>query len=49
MQVTCNWTVPFRPHALPIAVRQLTKFGPAPKLENPDKEWHQVEHLTKSY
>lgn len=48
-----NWLVPFRPRATlsfhidghfeDLAVRQLTKFGPAPKLEHPDREWHQVE------
>lgn len=27
----------------PVAVQQILKFNPAPKLEHPDKEWHQIE------
>ena len=48
-----SWMVPFKTHALiqynlaghyeAIAVQQLTKFGPAPKLVNPEKTWHQTE------
>ena len=45
--------VPFKPHAMlqfrlaghfdEIAVQQLTKFGPAPKLQSPVVTWHQVD------
>lgn len=30
-------------HFEEVAARQLSKFGPAPKLEKPDREWHQIE------
>ena len=48
-----SWMDPFKPHALvqyslagqyeAISVQQLTKFGPAPKLHNPEKTWYQTE------
>ena len=48
-----SWMVPFKPHALiqyqlsgqfeAISVQQLTKFGPAPQLVNPEKTWQQIE------
>ena len=53
MQVQTDWMVPFKPHAMlrfqiaghfdEVVVRQLSKYGPAPKLSKPEKEWHQVE------
>ena len=53
LEVQTNWCVPFKPHAMlqyhlrghfeAKSVQQLTKFGPAPKLEKPDRTWHQIE------
>ena len=55
IKVTANWEVPFKPHAQllfhlnktlePIAVNQLTRFNPAPKMENPTREWIQIEAI----
>lgn len=53
MQVQTDWMVPFKPHATlrfsiaghfeEVEVRQLSKYGPAPKLDKPEREWHQIE------
>ena len=53
LKVEANWMVPFKPHAMlqfrlaghfdEIAVQQLAKFGPAPKLQSPVVTWHQVD------
>ena len=53
LKVEAKWMVPFKPHAMlqfrlaghfdEIAVQQLTKFGPAPKLQSPVVTWHQVD------
>lgn len=53
LTIQASWEVPFRPHAQlllhlgwsmePIAVNQLTRFNPAPKLEEVTKEWSQIE------
>ena len=50
LEVQTNWCVPFKPHAMlqyqlrghleAKSVQQLTKFGPVPKLEKPERTWH---------
>ena len=53
MTVQTDWMVPFKPHAMlrfqlaghfeDVVARQLSKYGPAPKLSKPEKEWHHFE------
>ena len=54
LSIKACWEVPFKPRAQlifnwtqdlePVAVQQIQKFSPAPKLQNPAKEWYQIEY-----
>ena len=58
LRVQASWDVPFRPHAQllfhlgitlqPSSVNQLTRYNPAPKMEQPTKEWVQIEPKEQS-
>ena len=54
LSIKACWEVPFKPHAqlvfhwtqdlAPVAVQQIQKFSPAPKLPKPSREWYQIEY-----
>lgn len=58
LSIQTSWEVPFRLHAQlllhlgmtlePIAVNQITRYNPAPKLEKVTKEWSQIEPIEQT-